>query len=64
MVNVVRAVRQAPLSPDRKDIALMPALAQAVKTAFRPQADVVAVSRDISATVKRRTAKDAHRQVA
>lgn len=64
MVNVVRAVRQAPLSPDRKDIALLPALAQAVKCAFRPQADVVALSRDISATVERRTAKDAHRQVA
>ncbi len=64
MVNVVRAVRQAPLSPDRKDIALMPALAQAVKCAFRPQADVVAISRDISATVERRTAKDAHREVA
>ncbi len=59
------AVRQAPLSPDRKDIALMPVLAQAVECAFRPQADVVAVSRDISATVEeRRTAKDAHRQVA
>ncbi len=57
MVNVVRAVRQAPLSPDRKDIALMPALAQAVKTAFRPQADVVALSRDISATVEQRTVK-------
>ena len=64
MVNVVKAVRQAPLSPDRKDIALMPALAQAVKAAFRPQADVVALSRGISATVERRTAKDAHRQVA
>ena len=64
MVNVVRAVRQAPLSPDRKDIALMPALAQAVKCAFRPQAGVVALSRDISATVEKRTAKDAHRQVA
>ncbi|MCH7957623.1 MAG: response regulator [Proteobacteria bacterium] len=64
MVNVVRAVRQAPLSPDRKDIALMPALAQAVKCAFRPQADVVALSRDISATVERRTATDTHRQVA
>jgi DNA-binding response OmpR family regulator len=63
MVNVVRAVRQAPLSPDRKDIALMPALAQAVKTAFRPQADVVALSRDISTTVERRTAKNAHREV-
>ena len=64
MVNVVRAVRQVPLSPDRKDIALMPALAQAVKCAFRPQADVVGLSRDISATVERRTATDAHRQVA
>ena len=64
MVNVVRAVRQAPLSPDRKDIALMPALAQAVKCAFGPQEDVVALSRDISATVERRTAKDAHRRVA
>ncbi len=64
MVSVVRAVRQAPLSPDRKDIALMPALAQAVKSAFRPQADVVAISRDISATVERRTAKDARRDVA
>ncbi|MCH7693174.1 MAG: response regulator [Proteobacteria bacterium] len=64
MVNVVRAVRQVPLSPDRKDIALMPALAQAVKCAFRPQADVVALSRDISATVERRTATDTHRQVA
>ncbi len=65
MVNVVKAVRQAPLSPDRKDIALMPVLAQAVECAFRPQADVVAVSRDISATVEeRRTANDAHRQVA
>ena len=64
MVNVVRAVRRAPLSPDRKDIALMPALAQAVMCAFRPQADVVALSRDISATVEGRTAKDAHRQVA
>ncbi len=64
MVNVVRAVRQAPLSPDAKDIALLPALAQAVKCAFRPRADVVARSRDISARVERRTAKDAHRQVA
>ena len=64
MVNVVKAVRQAPLSPDRKDIALMPALAQAVMCAFRPQADVVALSRDISATVERRAAKDADRQVA
>ncbi len=64
MVNVVRAVRQAPLSPDRKAIALMPALAQAIKSAFRPQADVVALSRDISATVERRTARDAHRRVA
>jgi len=64
MVNVVKAVRQAPLSPDRKDVALMPALAQAVMCAFRPQADVVALSRDISATVQRRTAKDTDRQVA
>ena len=64
MVNVVKAVRQAPLSPDRKDVALMPALAQAVMCAFRPQADVVALSRDISATVERRTAKDTDRQVA
>ena len=64
MVNVVRAVRQAPLSPDPKDIALMPALAQAVKSAFRPQADVVAISRDISATVERRTSKGARREVA
>ncbi len=64
MVDVVRAVRQAPLSPDWKDISLLPVLAQAVKAAFRPQADVVALSRDISATVERRTAKDAHRQVA
>jgi DNA-binding response OmpR family regulator len=64
MVNVVKAVRQAPLSPDRKDIALMPALAQAVKTAFRPQADVVALSHDISDTVEQRTAKDAHREFA
>ncbi len=64
MVNVVRAVRQAPLSPDRKDIALMPALAQAVKCAFQPQEHVVALSRDISATVERRTAKGAHREVA
>ncbi len=64
MVNVVKAVRQAPLSPDRKDIALMPALAQAVKSAFQPQADVVVLSRDISAAVDRRTDKDAHPQVA
>ena len=64
MVNVVRAVRQAPLSPDRKDIALLPALAQAIKCAFQPQEHVVALANDISATVKARTSKDVRRQVA
>jgi DNA-binding response OmpR family regulator len=65
MVNVVSAVRQAPLSPDAKDIALLPALAEAIKCAFQPQEhDVVALANDISATVKERTSKDAGRQVA
>ncbi len=36
MLGVVRALRQAPLSPDAKDIALLPALAQAIKCAFQP----------------------------
>ncbi len=61
MVSVVRAVRQAPLSPDRKDIALLPQLAQAIKCAFQPQEHVVALANDIAATVKERTSKDAGR---
>ena len=64
MVNVVRAVRQAPLSPDRKDIALLPALAQAIKCAFQPPEHVVALANDISATVKERTSKDVRREAA
>ncbi len=64
MVNVVRAVRQAPMSPDRKDISLLPALAQAIKCAFQPNENVVALANDISATVKERTSKEAGRQVA
>ena len=64
MVNVVRAVRQAPLSPDRKDISLLPALAQAIKCAFESKENVVALAHDISDTVKRRTAKDARQNVA
>ncbi len=64
MVNVVRAVRQAPMSPDRKDISLLPALAQAIECAFQPNENVVALANDISATVKERTSKEAGRQVA
>ncbi len=64
MVNVVRAVLQAPLSPDAKDIALLPELAQAIECAFQPREHVVALANDISATVKERTSKDARRQVA
>ncbi len=62
MVNVVKAVRQAPLSPDRKDIALMPALAQAIKCAFESKENVAELAHDISDTVKRRTAEDAGRE--
>lgn len=64
MVNVVKAVRQAPLSPDAKDIALLPALAQAIRCAFQPQEHVVALANDISATVKERTSQGVRRQVA
>ncbi len=64
MVNVVRAVRQAPLSPDRKDISLLPALAQAIKCAFEPKENVAELAHDISDTVKRRTGRDRHRGVA
>ena len=64
MVNVVRAVRQAPLSPDRKNIALMLALAQAIKCAFESKENVAELAHDISETVKRRTAKDARQNVA
>ena len=64
MVNVVRAVRQAPLSPDAKDIALLPALAQAIKCAFEPKENVAELAHDISESVKRRTAKDARQNVA
>ncbi len=63
MVNVVRAVRQAPLSPDRKDIALMPALAQAIKCAFDPKENVAELAHDISESVKRRTGRDRRRRV-
>ncbi len=64
MVNVVRAVRQAPLSPDAKDIALLPALAQAIECAFESKENVAELAHDISDTVKRRTAKDARQNVA
>ena len=64
MVNVVRAVRQAPLSPDRKDISLLPALAQAIKCAFQPKENVAELAHDISESVKRRTGRDRRRRVA
>lgn len=64
MVNVVRAVRQAPLSPDRKDISLLPALAQAIKCAFESKENVAELAHDISDTVKRRTGRYRHRGVA
>ncbi len=64
MVNVVRAVRQAPLSPDRKDISLLPALAQAIKCAFEPKENVAELAHDISDTVKRRTGRDRRRRAA
>ncbi len=64
MMNVVRAVRQAPLSPDAKDIALLPELAQAIECAFQPREHVVALAHDISESVKRRTGRDRRRRVA
>ncbi len=64
MVDVVRAVRQAPLSPDRKDISLLSVLAQAIKCAFESKENVAELAHDISDTVKRRTAKDARQNVA
>ena len=64
MVNVVKSIFQAPLSPDPKDISLMPALAQAIKYAFQPNENVVALAHDISDTVKRRTGRDRRRRVA
>ena len=64
MVNVVRALRRAPLSPDRKDISLMPALAQAIKCAFEPKENVAELAHDISESVKRRAGRDRRRRVA
>ena len=54
MVSVVKNIRKSPLSPDSKDLQLLPELAQAVKTAFTSQ-DAAALARDISESVQQRS---------
>ena len=55
MVAVTSGVRKTPSSPMAQDLKLMPQLAKAIKRAFEPSEDSVAVARDISDSVSRRS---------
>ena len=55
MVTVAKAVREKAMEPNSKDLQLMPELARAIKRAFEPADEAVALARDISESVRKRT---------
>ena len=54
-LGVINGIREKPLAPQPKDIKLLPQLAKAIKRAFESADDAVAVARDISESVRKRT---------
>lgn len=53
MVGLVRRIRKQPLTPDPKDVRLLPQLADAIRAAFAAVDQEVQVARDITRTVEK-----------
>lgn len=51
IIEVVNTIQKTPLSPQQKDIQLLPELGQAIKRAFETGAEEASVAHDISKTV-------------
>ena len=55
MAAVAAGIRKMPLSPETRDIKLLPQLARAIQRAFSPDDTAAKVAHDISESVKKRT---------
>lgn len=55
MVSVVKNMCQSPVSPDPKDLRLLPELSQAIGAAFELDGESAELARDISASVRSRS---------
>ena len=55
LLGVINGIHAKPLTPQPQDIKLLPQLAKAIKRAFETTDDAVALARDISDSVRKRT---------